>query len=143
MTNPPEDASGERKPHAPPGPPARTTSTTKTLLIMVGAVLGIAALGLAALIIYTRFFTLTGAEVGDCLTGDINKPYSIEVADCGAPDATYRVVGRVEDKTMAEFESKAGKKACAPFKDAEFVYFEGYGDDATASGAILCLSEAN
>lgn len=143
MTNPPEGESAEHTPYSPPRSPARTKSTTKTLAIMVAVVLGIAALGLAALFIYTRFFTLTGAEVGDCLAGDINKPYSIAITDCGTPDANYQVVGRVEDKTMAEFESKAGKKACAPFKDAEFLYFEGFGDDAAASGAILCLSKAN
>lgn len=143
MTNPPEGASERGTPNAPPGPPARTNSTTKTLVIMVGVVLAIAALGLAALTIYTRFFTLTDAAVGDCLTGDINKPYSIEITECGAPNANYQVVGRVEDKSMAEFESKAGKQACRPFKEAEFRYFEGFGDDATASGAILCLTRAS
>lgn len=143
MTNPPEGTSDQDTPHAPPGKPARTRSTTRTVVIMVGVVLGIAALGLAALVIYTRFFTLTDAAVGDCLAGDINKPYSIEITDCGTPQANYQVVGRVEDKSMAEFESKAGKKACKPFKEAEFLYFEGFGDDATASGAILCLRTAS
>ncbi|MPY97483.1 MAG: hypothetical protein GEU97_05690 [Actinophytocola sp.] len=143
MTNPPDGASGQDTPDAPPGPPARTKSTTRTLVIMVGVVLAIAALGLAALVIYTRFFSLTGAAGGDCLTGDIDKPYSIEVTECGGPDANYQVVGRVEDKSMAEFESNAGKKACQSFKEAEFLYFEGFGDDATASGAILCLTTAS
>ncbi|MPY77476.1 MAG: hypothetical protein GEV04_03080 [Actinophytocola sp.] len=136
MTKPPDRA-------APPGPPPHPKSTKRTLVIMVSVVLGIAPLGLVALFVYTRFFTLTGAQVGDCLAGDIDKPYSIEITDCGAADANYRVVGRVEDKSMVEFESKAGKKTCAPFKDAEFLYFEGFGDDAAASGAILCLSKAS
>lgn len=141
MTNPPEPASATRGPYAPPGPPQRSKSPTKVLVIMVSVVLGLAALGLAALFVYVRFYELTGAEVGDCLAGDIEDPYSIAITECGTQDARYEVVGKVEDKTMADFESDAGERACTRFDRAEYLYFEGFGDDAAASGAILCLAE--
>src|SRR5262249_29403026 len=73
------------------------------------------------------------ARVGDCVQ-QIGAD-SVRVVDCGDAGATFKVVGRVEDKTQVE----AGLSACDPYagQGATQAYWSG---KLGEKGYVLCLA---
>jgi hypothetical protein len=72
-----------------------------------------------------------GAKVGDCVHQ--NGTDSVEIIACNDPNATYKVVGRVENQTQID----AGISSCDAFDNATQVFWEGQ-DGGT--GYVLCLA---
>lgn len=101
-----------------------------TMFLVVGGlvtliVLAIAQAGSSAL----------DAEVGDCLSGGADAT-DITKVDCGAPEATYTVVGKREGVS----ETDARLSACSEFADAARSYWEGK-RGITSVGTVLCMKE--
>jgi hypothetical protein len=86
------------------------------------------------------------AQAGDCIAdleappeGETVEASGARVVDCSSADAKFRVVGRVENKTEAEFNAdNAGDlKICADAGfEAEAEFWSGR---EGGSGYILCL----
>lgn len=75
------------------------------------------------------------AEVGQCLAGTTAAeldPDKLKIVDCGASDAGFKVVERIEDKTYAE------SNAACTSEEAEFVFWSGTKE--TEPGTVLCLA---
>lgn len=101
-----------------------------TMLLVVGGlvtliVLAISQAGTSAL----------DAEVGDCLSGGADAA-DIAKVDCGTPEASYTVVGRLEGIS----ETDARLSACSGFADADRSYWEGK-RGITSVGTVLCMKE--
>jgi hypothetical protein len=73
----------------------------------------------------------SAASVGDCMTGQTAE--TLEIVDCTDATAEWVVVGRLSDKTEAQFTDTA----CEAFPTTEFSYWEGREGEA---GFILCLA---
>lgn len=73
------------------------------------------------------------AKVGDCVR--LDGADSVKVVACTDPSATFKVVGRVEDKTQVD----AGLDACDPFVDqgVEQAFWSG---EEGKTGFVLCLA---
>jgi hypothetical protein len=106
-----------------------------------GKVIGVVLVGvfiaiLAALTIYAKRTSPSGAAVGDCLRRGMQD--AVAVVPCGDPEAEFEVVGRVEDQT----EIEAGISTCSPFADqgATQVYWEG---EQGGTGFVLCLADSD
>ncbi|SDM95116.1 hypothetical protein SAMN04489726_4159 [Allokutzneria albata] len=113
--------------------PAKKKRSPAKLIISI--LIPVAVIGFGAY----SYFTSVGStsKVGDCLSGEITSDpksaESIKKAECGA-GATYKVVGRIEDKLQNE--GGADGAICEPFATAEYVYWEG---TKGGKGNFLCL----
>lgn len=80
---------------------------------------------------------LTGApetaKAGDCLSGQSAE--ELKTVDCADATAEYKVVGKVENKTEAEFDTNA-ESICAAYPTFQTAYWEG---KKNGSGYVLCL----
>lgn len=101
-----------------------------TLILLVAGLAALVVLGISQ----ARTSAVT-AGVGDCLTGGADAT-DITKVDCGAPEAGYTVVGKLEDKS----ELDAQLSACDEFADATRVYWEGK-RRVTSVGTVLCMKE--
>jgi hypothetical protein len=72
------------------------------------------------------------AAVGDCVRPDGDN--SVKIVDCTDPQAQYKVVGRIEDKT----EIDAQLSACDAYPDTTNVYWSG---ESGGTGFVLCLAD--
>jgi hypothetical protein len=72
------------------------------------------------------------AQAGNCVT-ESGENY-VKIVDCGADNATLKVVARVEGKTQTE----AQVSACSAHPDAEQVFWEGKEGE---TGVVLCLAK--
>jgi hypothetical protein len=72
------------------------------------------------------------ANVGDCMAGQTAE--TLKKVECTDSTAEWVVVGRLSDKTEAQFTDDA----CAAFPTTEISYWEGKTGQA---GFILCLGE--
>ncbi|RAY12825.1 hypothetical protein DPM19_22665 [Actinomadura craniellae] len=119
----------------PPQQPARARGGNR------GTVVGLIVIGvIVALIAVAGYFARQSdpdtATVGDCIargTGD-----SVRVVECTSPDSAYKVVGKVEDKTQAEF-SASSRSICRPFPGVETAFWKG---ETGGDGYVLCLAPA-
>ncbi len=75
----------------------------------------------------------SSSKVGDCVSGNVTDANTIKKAECG-PGATYKVVGRIEDKKQDE--GGADGAICSPYPTAEALYWEGR---EGGKGNFLCL----
>lgn len=118
-----------------PGPPRAAPAAPKkskrrqrivltVFLILVAAVL--------ALVWVATRSNGENAQVGNCVT-ESGENY-VKIVDCGTPEATLKVVARVEDKTQIE----AQISACTPYPDADQVFWEGKEGE---TGVVLCLAK--
>ncbi len=111
--------------------PTRRPRRRQKIALAVFLVVVVAFFGLVWLA--TRHDPRT-ANVGDCVrqTG----ADSVEVVGCDDRAATFKVVGRVENKTEVE----AGLSACDPYVDqgAEQVFWSGKHGQ---TGLLLCLAK--
>lgn len=72
----------------------------------------------------------SAANIGDCMNGQTEN--SLKKVDCTDASAEWVVVGRLSDKTEAQFDDDS----CAAYPTAEFGYWEG---TQGSTGFILCL----
>ncbi|MCP3798017.1 SurA N-terminal domain-containing protein [Allokutzneria sp. A3M-2-11 16] len=109
--------------------PAKKKRSPAKLIIAI--LIPVAVIGFGAY----SYFTSVGStsKVGDCLSGNINDADSIKKAECGS-GASYKIVGRIEDKLQTE--GGEGGAICEPFPTAEALYWEGPKD---GKGNFLCL----
>ncbi|MGI8330014.1 LppU/SCO3897 family protein [Actinomadura scrupuli] len=73
------------------------------------------------------------AKVGDCMAG--TNADNLKVTKCTDAKATYKVVGKVEDKSESAFNTD--RSICAPFKDADSAFWKG---EKGSNGYVLCLA---
>jgi hypothetical protein len=127
----------------PPAPPVPTTRSSVKIIGAVGAVV-------LVIIIAAAVFLLRGgldgsspanAQPGDCIgnapavaEGEDKEANEAKIVDCASSDATYKVEGRLEDKTAAEAKAD---DICSGFPSAETSYRE---IPDGGKGLVLCLS---
>ncbi|MEJ3654672.1 hypothetical protein WEH80_17025 [Actinomycetes bacterium KLBMP 9759] len=118
-------------PRPAPGPPPRVRRSKKWLGWVV-ALLVLAGLGGAGYWFIGRTAP-AAAAVGDCVAE--RGTDDVAVVPCGDPSAAFRVVGRLEDRTMID----ASLFACTPFPDATSSYWQGK-QGVGELGLVLCLA---
>ncbi|GAA4027647.1 hypothetical protein GCM10022247_60760 [Allokutzneria multivorans] len=126
MPDPTQPAAAEQQ-------PAKKKRSPVKLIISILVPLAVIGFG-----VYGYFNSVgSSSKVGDCLAGQITddpkSADSIKKADCG-PGATYKIVGRIEDKKQTE--AGADGAICQPFPAAQYVYWEG---TRGGNGNFLCL----
>jgi hypothetical protein len=113
------------QPPAAPRKPKRRQKIVLTVFLIVVAAL------LALVWVATRD-NGENAQVGNCVTESGSN--SVKIVDCGAGNATLKVVARVEGKTQTE----AQVSACTAYPDAGQVFWEG---KEGQTGVVLCLAK--
>jgi hypothetical protein len=112
-------------------PPAVPGKSKRRQKIVLTAFLIVVAALLALVWVATRD-NGENAQVGNCVT-ESGSNY-VKIVDCGADNATLKVVARVEGKTQTE----AQVSACTAYPDAEQVFWEG---KEGQTGVVLCLAK--
>jgi hypothetical protein len=85
------------------------------------------------------------AQAGECVV-DKNAPgqasaaannddAKLRVVPCDSPEAAFKVVGVVENKTQIQADAT---DVCSAYPDTDFVYWEGY---VGRTGLVLCLQD--
>lgn len=133
----------------PPPPPKKSRTTLIVLAAVVGGLvsclLGVTAVALVFKdSIPQEWITELAAiiedvEPGDCLNDVHFQPY-MEIVDCDAPEARYRVLGLDDTKTWGDMDY-----SCRDFSGVSYRYFVDYElplEDAT-TGTFLCLKRLN
>ncbi|WP_232663443.1 LppU/SCO3897 family protein [Pseudonocardia sp. TRM90224] len=117
-----------------PGPPpgAPRVRRSKKWIGWVVALLVLAGLGGAGYWFIGRTAP-AAAAVGDCVAE--RGTNDVAVVPCGDPSAAFRVVGRLEERTMID----ASLFACTPFPDATSSYWQGK-EGVGELGLVLCLA---
>lgn len=80
--------------------------------------------------------TASRTEVGACLRGDVDNPESVRNAECGTPEANFKVVGKKGGKSEGGVLISGGSE-CDEYPTADLYYFQGR--QATPDGVLLCL----
>jgi hypothetical protein len=75
----------------------------------------------------------SAANVGDCMSGQTAQ--TLKKVDCTDASVAWTVVGRLSDKTEAEFDAE--DDPCAAFPTSETAYWEGKKGE---KGVLLCLA---
>ncbi|MCR6481941.1 hypothetical protein M8542_03845 [Amycolatopsis sp. OK19-0408] len=119
-------------PPGPAQPPAAAPKKGKRRQKIVLTVFLIVVAGILALVWALSRDNGENAQVGNCVT-ESGENY-VKIVDCGAANATLKVVGRVEDKTQIE----AQVSACNGYPDADSVFWEG---KEGQTGVVLCLAK--
>ncbi|MFJ7213903.1 hypothetical protein [Amycolatopsis sp. NPDC098790] len=115
----------------PPQPPAAPKKSKRRQKIVLTVFLILVAAVLALVWVATRS-NGENAQAGNCVT-ESGDNY-VKIVDCGTPEATLKVVARVEDKTRIE----AQISACTPYPDADQVFWQGKEGE---TGVVLCLAK--
>jgi hypothetical protein len=127
---PAPDGMGPAPKQPAPQQPSKAKGIVKRI---VGAVVAVAVLAVGGWI----FRNLTGdpstADVGDCMEAG-SSAEDISTVKCDDPKAKYKVAGRIEGKTEAEFN--ASENPCTAYPTAESAFWSG---KRNRSGYILCL----
>jgi hypothetical protein len=114
-------------------PPARPRRSKRRQLIVLTIFLVLVVAFFGFVWLQTRHSPAT-AKAGDCVrqTG----ANSVRVVACDDPSATFKVVGRVDNKTQVE----ADLSACDPYtaQGAEQYYWSG---EPGKTGYVLCLAK--
>jgi hypothetical protein len=114
-----------------PKAPSKSSGLVKRIIgiLVVAAVVGLGGLA---------WKYMTGApetaKVGDCLAGNSEK--DLKTVKCDDAKAQHKVVGKLEDKTEAEFDAASDTNPCTAFPTAESAFWEG---KKGGKGYILCL----
>lgn len=74
------------------------------------------------------------ANVGDCLSGDVNNADSVKKVACTDPSATYKVIGTLDNQTDSDFNSQ--DNPCTSYKGTDAAFWEGKSGE---TGTTLCL----
>jgi hypothetical protein len=110
--------------------PQKTGMSRRTIMTIVGivVVILIAAGG--------WFFSRdqpTNAKAGDCISGQTAE--SMKIVACTDAKATNKVVGRVDGKTLDDFNTKLAE-ICQPYPSAVTGFWQG---KKGQKGPVLCL----
>jgi len=128
QTGPVPPQAGMPGPAQPPAAPKKSKRRQKIVL----TVFLILVAGLLALVWVATRSNGENAQAGNCVT-ESGENY-VKIVDCGTPEATLKVVARVEGKTQTE----ARISACTPYPDAEQVFWQGKEGE---TGVVLCLAK--
>jgi hypothetical protein len=113
------------------GQPPQRNRRRQRIVLVVFLVL---VVGFFGFIWFATRSNATNAKVGDCVsqTGE----NSLKIVKCDDASATYKVVGRVDDKTEVE----ASLDACEAFvsQGATQAYWQG---KSGSKGLVLCLAK--
>jgi hypothetical protein len=115
-----------------PKAPSKTSGLVKGIIALVVLVV-LGGLGLLAVKLLNGDAPAS-AKVGDCLAGT-NKD-EIKTVKCDDATAKHKVVGKLNDKTEAEFDAASQSNPCTAFPTAESAFWEG---EKGGKGYILCL----
>lgn len=74
------------------------------------------------------------AAVGDCVSRSGGE--SVKVVECTDAKATYKIVGKVNNKSQVEFSINSSK-ICKPFAESKSAYWKG---ESGGKGYVLCLA---
>ena len=99
---------------------------------VVSIVTIVVVLAIIGVVLYFTRSNAASTAVGDCVAQTGSN--SISKVACDDPKATFKVVGRVEDKTQIE----SSISACKDFQGAESSYWEG---EFGKKGLVLCLAK--
>jgi hypothetical protein len=129
----------EPAPAAPPAP--ATSSKAKTISVVAAVVLVIIIAGAVFLLRGLNGSSPANAKPGECIgnvpvvtEGEDKEADKAKIVDCASADATYKVEGRLEDKTAAE---ATADDICSAYPGAESTY-RAIPDGG--KGVVLCLS---
>jgi hypothetical protein len=117
--------------------PSKKGSAGKTILVrIVVAVVGLAVISG----IGYGWKLLKGedpdlAKVGDCMAG--TNADNLKIAKCTDPKVGYKVVGKIDNKSEADFT--ADRSICQPFQEAGSAFWKG---EKGSNGYVLCLAPA-
>lgn len=157
QTAPPPPPAGAPVPHeqAPGMPgeaePAKKSAGKKIIsilgVVVVVLVVGFFKFGLKSL--FADEDKTKNAKVGECVNlgdskveeGKETKVKSAEIVDCTSSKATYEVVGRFDDKTLAEAQSPATEEACGEYLEEGDYYTVFYSIPEGGKGYVLCLKQ--
>lgn len=81
-------------------------------------------------------FTASSTEVGACLKGSVDNADSIKSAECGSPEANFKVVGKQDGKSEIGIQLSGGSE-CAEYPTTDLYYFQG--KKTASDGTLLCL----
>lgn len=125
-------------PVAPPPPtPVRSRRTGRIITWAVFAVVIAVGVGWK---VHTSLSSPSRAGVGDCLSGTVTDSETVKAANdfktiaCTSSDAKYKVLGKIDNKTEAEFEGD--RTICAAYPDT---MGELWGQSSGKNGYVLCL----
>lgn len=76
------------------------------------------------------------ANVGDCLSGDVNNADSVKQVSCTDSTATYKVVGTLDNQTELDFNAE--QDPCTQYQNADSAFWEG---EDGQTGTTLCLQQ--
>lgn len=99
----------------------------RRVALVIGALVVVAGVSAA---VYGARTAPARAQVGDCLSGQLNNADSVQRTDCAS--GAYRVIGRLENRSQSDFN----RENCGEFASADAAFWEADGGD---TGAILCL----
>jgi hypothetical protein len=131
-----------------PAPPPKKRSVGKIIMIVLGALLLVCVLCVGGLFLFGKNLiddfqnNPTTAQVGDCLGGeDLDREgttgtLDVKKVDCADADATYKIVGRVPNKTVTDAQTDTS--ICSAFADAEKSVW--LGEEGETLGAVFCLT---
>jgi hypothetical protein len=120
----------------PPGPPARVNKKSPVRRVVIGLVV-VAVIAVLAFIGRLVTDNPDVAGTGDCLSG--GSAAELKVVDCADAGAEYKVVGKVDGKSQADFRT-GGASFCRPFQGATRAFWKG---TVGGNGYILCLTPNN
>lgn len=112
--------------------PAKSSVAGGIVKRIIGAVVVFAVISIGGLIYKNVTGAPETAKVGDCLSGQAAD--EIKTIDCTDAAAAHKIVGKVEDKTEAEF--KSDEQICSAYPTTENAYWEG---TKGGKGYVLCL----
>ncbi|HEY0697919.1 MAG TPA: hypothetical protein VGD43_08930 [Micromonospora sp.] len=102
---------------------------------IIGAVVVFAVISLGALAWKYISGDPDTAKVGDCLVAG-DKEEDLTTTKCDDAKAQYKVVGKIDNKTEAEFNASSVSNPCEAFPTAESAFWKG---EKGGTGYILCL----
>ncbi|MER6664834.1 hypothetical protein ABT256_09800 [Amycolatopsis japonica] len=83
-------------------------------------------------------FTASSTEVGACLKGSVDNADSVEGTECGTSDATFKVVGKQENKSEIGLRLSGGSE-CDDYPTTDAYFFQGR--KGATDGTLLCLED--
>jgi hypothetical protein len=130
-TQPHQPQPAAQGPVGPPSGPARKKSPVRRIVLIVAAVAVIGVLALVGRLV-TDDPDVAGA--GDCLAGVSAE--ELKVVGCTEAAARYKIAGKVDGKSQAEFRSNS-TEICKPYRGAIRAFWKG---TPGGNGYVLCLA---
>jgi hypothetical protein len=115
-----------------------TTAPKKQMWLKPVVRLGILAVVILVGVFVANPFQASSTEVGACLKGDVTNADSVEKAECGQPEATFKVVGKQAGKSEIGLRLSGGVE-CDQYPTTDAYFFQG--KKTAADGTLLCLED--